>query len=279
MDASIWLRVKKKDTKAAIGQSSAQGQTSPLVGSPGERRTPSAYATAGEDDSPQSNPGNNNIQPARDDNARLALVSRTIAKHFGTPKIRASPQLQSPLRQVAFMEGTRDNEPPSLERSFDVSARGNFMTGPSQAFSSHLKKPNSYAVQQTHAFFTLNHEIKRRIFDFVFPYSEAGIPITLSPKFGTVDVYPDDHFLVPWEVLWAVEGGLYSCKQLQDELMTYFWTNYEFHVVLSSYTKVSLIPQHYWMTAVLTRHVLAKHINAHHELVADVFGSHPIPHH
>lgn len=148
-------------------------------------------------------------------------------------------------RKVTFMTDIKDNDNPAYERSVDVSAHGDLTASSVNIFQKYLRPAQSYNVQQDHVFFLLHPEIKRRIYEALFPFANDQIPVTLSPIFATDGVYPKDHFLVPWEILWAIEGGLYACKQFRDELMTFFWTNYNFHVVLSKYTKASQFSFYY----------------------------------
>lgn len=78
--------------------------------------------------------------------------------------------------------------------------------------------------------------IRRMIYAYVFEYPANGKKVNLSKDFTTKDVFPPDFFIAPWDLLHQVEGGLSSCRQMRDELFTYFWNTYHFHVTFSPYS-------------------------------------------
>lgn len=85
-------------------------------------------------------------------------------------------------------------------------------------------------------FFKIHSSIRRRIYGYVFEHPANGKKVTLSVPSATKDVYPPDFFITPWDLLQHVEGALSSCRQMRDELLTYFWNTYHFHVTFSPFT-------------------------------------------
>lgn len=78
--------------------------------------------------------------------------------------------------------------------------------------------------------------IRRRIYSFVFEYPANGKQVNLSKDFTTKDVFPPGFFIAPWDLLHQAEGALSACIQMRDELYTYFWNTYHFHVTFSPYS-------------------------------------------
>ncbi|KAI9051794.1 hypothetical protein LZ554_004061 [Drepanopeziza brunnea f. sp. 'monogermtubi'] len=97
-----------------------------------------------------------------------------------------------------------------------------------------------------HPLFALPPSVKRRIYGFCFP--DEARKINLSPYFATKAVFPDGYFANPWDILDSVAGGLEASSQLRNELMTYFWTAYHFHVTLNEFSGPKLSPlSHVWL--------------------------------
>ncbi|KAJ5041541.1 uncharacterized protein L3040_005124 [Drepanopeziza brunnea f. sp. 'multigermtubi'] len=103
-----------------------------------------------------------------------------------------------------------------------------------------------YKATGGHPLFALPPSVKRRIYGFCFP-NEAR-KINLSPYFATKAVFPEGYFANPWDILDSVAGGLEASSQLRNELMTYFWTAYHFHVTLNEFSGPKLSPlSHVWL--------------------------------
>jgi hypothetical protein len=88
--------------------------------------------------------------------------------------------------------------------------------------------------------------IRRRIYGFCFP--EEPRPITLSPSFATRHVFGEGYFAQVWDVLEDVRGGLESFSFLRKDLLTFFWSEYHFHVTINTFTGPKLSPlSHIWL--------------------------------
>jgi hypothetical protein len=98
--------------------------------------------------------------------------------------------------------------------------------------------------------FNLPVNVRRKVYDFCFPNEPRKI--SLSPRFATKAVFPDDYFSSPWDLLEPVFGGLHAFRELRRELMIYFWTEYHFHVTLSPFSGPKFSPLSLiWLTRYL----------------------------
>jgi hypothetical protein len=99
---------------------------------------------------------------------------------------------------------------------------------------------------QARRLFTLPSAIRRRIYGFCFP--EESRHITLSPRFATKAVFGPAYFADPWDILEDVRGGLESFGFLRKDLLTYFWSEYHFHVTVNAFSGPKLSPlSHVWL--------------------------------
>ncbi|ESZ94809.1 hypothetical protein SBOR_4769 [Sclerotinia borealis F-4128] len=79
--------------------------------------------------------------------------------------------------------------------------------------------------------FNLPIKVRRKIYSYCLPDSK-DITVSLSPHFATKNCYHGYYFTSPWDVLEPVAGGLASFSLMRNDLMTYFWTEYQFHATL-----------------------------------------------
>ena len=86
----------------------------------------------------------------------------------------------------------------------------------------------------------LPESVRRNIYQFCFPLESRKI--LLSPRFTTKAVFGEDYFASPWDILDDVWGGLSSFTALRKDLLTYFWTNYHFHVTVSLFSGPRFCP-------------------------------------
>jgi hypothetical protein len=104
-----------------------------------------------------------------------------------------------------------------------------------------------------HRLSALPAAVRHRIYAFCFEGFERR-KINLSPKFAVRAVFPDSHFLSPWNVLDPVFGGVHAFRALRHDLMTYFWTTYHFHVTLNVFSGPVFSPlSHIWLLNFLDR--------------------------
>jgi hypothetical protein len=76
--------------------------------------------------------------------------------------------------------------------------------------------------------------VQRIIYQFCFPIESRKV--SLSPGFATKAVFGQDYFASPWDILDDIWGGLSSFTALRRDLLSYFWSNYHFHVTLSLFS-------------------------------------------
>lgn len=139
--------------------------------------------------------------------------------------------------------------PPELDQTVDLLVDTNVSIDPALLFEQLLSDKDK-ATPDHYLFTLLPPKVRRRIYGYCFPKEDRKID--LSPYFVTKAVWPKNHFASPWKILEQVMGGLGAFRTLRYELMTYFWTEYHFHVTLSPFSSPKLSPLSYiWLTPYL----------------------------
>jgi hypothetical protein len=134
--------------------------------------------------------------------------------------------------------------PPALDRTVDLFVDTGILTDPGLVFEQLIQK--NHQTCEDHPIFAFPDEVRRNIYSYCFPKEIRKI--NLSPRFATKEVWPKNYFASPWEVLEEVTGGLSSSRALRNELMTYFWTQYHFHVTLTPFSGPKFSPlSHIWL--------------------------------
>lgn len=142
--------------------------------------------------------------------------------------------MANPLQPIA------EQAPPLYDRNADIVWWRGVDSNPDDEFVRSLPdlkfRRNKQQSDKMIFFKKVPHTIRRRIYAFVFEYPANGKQVNLSKDFTTKDVFPPDFFIAPWDLLRQVEGALSSCMQMRDEVFTYFWNTYHFHVTFSPYS-------------------------------------------
>jgi hypothetical protein len=125
-----------------------------------------------------------------------------------------------------------------FERSVDQIGFRNTQIDQEAVFGILLSSHND--TKHHHSLFALPVTVRRRICDFCFPPESRKV--SLSPYFATRETFAEENLASPWDILEPVFGGLQAFQQLRHELMTYFWTEYHFHVTLSPFTGPKFSP-------------------------------------
>lgn len=94
--------------------------------------------------------------------------------------------------------------------------------------------PSSQSIDSEKGISVLPASIRKQVYVYCFPTEQRKI--SLSPNFATIDVFPDGHFASPWDIIRPALGAIQSCALFRRELLTYFWTHYQFHVTFSIFT-------------------------------------------
>jgi len=143
-------------------------------------------------------------------------------------------RMTNPLQPIA------EQAPPLYDRIADIVWWRGVESDPDDDFVRSLPdlqfRRNKQQSDKLIFFKKVPHAIRRRIYAFIFEYPANGKQVNLSKDFTTKDVFPSEFFIVPWDLLYQVEGALTSCIQMRDELSTYFWNTYHFHVTFSPYS-------------------------------------------
>ena len=128
--------------------------------------------------------------------------------------------------------------PPELDRSVDLLVLSDL------ELLSEDKLPD--VVKDSHPFFTLPMNVRRRIYGFCFPKETRKL--SLSPRFATKAVFSVGYFASPWDVLDPVSGGLEAFSALRRDLYAYFWTEYHFHITITPFSGPMFSPlSHVWL--------------------------------
>lgn len=143
------------------------------------------------------------------------------------------------------------NNQPFHERGVDVLATGKESASTKEQNKAQLEAealedfirslPSTDQTSQKSPLLKLPDVARRCIMEFLFS-TPKNRKVTLSPQFATKDVFPDDYFATPFEILNGLESVIFTCRRLRDDAMTYFWTSYEFHMTISPLTGPATSP-------------------------------------
>lgn len=160
----------------------------------------------------------------------------TAPEAGGSPGIHASSKPPEELLPL-----------PPLDRSVDLVAIADDTAGTALF----LEEP--YLCDGVNPKFPLHRlprSVQQRIYKLCFPKEHRKI--SLSPWFATKAVYDHDYFASPWDVLDDVAGGLSAFTAIRKDLLSYFWTNYHFHVTLNGFSGPMISPlSHVWLQSYL----------------------------
>jgi hypothetical protein len=128
-----------------------------------------------------------------------------------------------------------------FERSIDVFVTGPNYSTPFQDWFDNLPSYPESLREAANTLARLSSDIRRHIISHVLPQPDERRKVTLAPDFAISQFYPEDYFLDPfWDILQHAEALMLTSKQLRDDVQTYFWTAYHFHISLSSFTSPNL---------------------------------------
>ncbi len=141
---------------------------------------------------------------------------------------------------TAFDEEGRP-PPPELDRDWDFAACMEPSQIPiDQCYVFETLHPREEVKNSVHTLFNLPPKIKHLIYGYCFPDEERII--NLSPRFATKAIFDDEYFASPWDVLDPVLGALEASSTLRKEILTYFWTEFAFHVSINPFSGPKLSP-------------------------------------
>ena len=136
---------------------------------------------------------------------------------------------------------------PALERSVDLllnTTPRRLPAHPSYIFEQLV--PCNNASNNSHPLFRLSSLIRHKIYGFCFPSEDRKV--SLSPRFAISAVFGMEYFASPGDILFELVPALGSFRMLRWELMSYFWTEYHFHVTLNPLSGPLLSPlSHIWL--------------------------------
>lgn len=187
----------------------------------------------------------------------MRAISKTLhrvrrKKEDATPKskklVRRIPRT---ITMTAFDAEGRP-PPPELDRDVDLVGYLELEADIPPHWVFEKLHPQKDVETCSSALFHLPPNVKHLIYSFCFP--EEDSKISLSPHFATKAVFDEEYFASPWDILDPVWGGLATCQELRHELMTYFWTEYHFHVSVNPFSGPRFSPlSHVWLPQYLHR--------------------------
>ncbi|APA08854.1 hypothetical protein sscle_04g036240 [Sclerotinia sclerotiorum 1980 UF-70] len=126
---------------------------------------------------------------------------------------------------------------PPFDRNWDLMADDGVPVDFNDTFKHCLPRQNkNFSI-----FFDLPINVRRKVYSYCLP-DRKSITVLLSPHFVIKNCYHGYYFSSPWKVLESVAGGLASFSLMRNDLMTYFWTEYQFHVTLSPFCNPTFTP-------------------------------------
>ena len=182
---------------------------------------------------------------------RSIIGSLKSASRKSTLTIVAEPSNRSdsctPTTPRIFLNSVKEEHPtptPDLDREVDLLIIGSEPIDKAVIFEELLG--DLPGASRDHPLFKLPTFIRRKTYGYCFPEEEKRV--NLSPKFAIKAVFKEEHFASPWDILEPVAGGLRAFRSIRYELMTYFWTEYNFHVTLTMFTGPRFSPlSHVWL--------------------------------
>ncbi|RDW73326.1 hypothetical protein BP6252_07233 [Coleophoma cylindrospora] len=166
--------------------------------------------------------------------SKSGLDTSAISRPRAASKLSECTTISDPQDATQSTATTSLTEPayqaPPIEQDVDMVV----YTGPedrAETFAQliHMTNPE---VAGSHHLTSIPSEVRRQIYGYLFPLESRRI--CLSPR-STQDVFPNGYFANPWVVLQEVMGGLGSSRALRQDLMTYFWSHFSFHVTINHF--------------------------------------------
>ncbi|KAF7956152.1 hypothetical protein EAE96_005072 [Botrytis aclada] len=127
---------------------------------------------------------------------------------------------------------------PPFDRNWDLCANDGVPMDSNESFE-HCLPPRQN--DNFSPFFDMPTKVRRQIYFYCLP-SSTDITVSLSPEFAWRNCYHDYYFTSPWSVLEMVSGALASFSLMRNDILTYFWTEYHFHVTLTPFCSSIFTP-------------------------------------
>ncbi|KAF7939245.1 uncharacterized protein EAE97_007325 [Botrytis byssoidea] len=169
---------------------------------------------------------------------RLALVSS-----------RGTSRSQQNYISTSAKETTLPWDPP-FDRNWDLCGNDGVPMDSNETFEYCLPPRQN---DNFSPFFDMPTNIRRKIYSYCLPNS-TETTVSLSPEFTWKNCYHDDYFTSPWSVLEMVSGAIASFSLMRNDILTYFWTEYHFHVTLTPFCSSIFTPlSSIWLPNFLNR--------------------------
>ncbi|KAI0998140.1 hypothetical protein K3495_g10051 [Podosphaera aphanis] len=161
---------------------------------------------------------------------------------LSTQSSYSTPLQRSNFEQIEFQIKREPGVHQFVSKEIDLISTCPFLLVDHKITLGYLLKSNENCL---HPLFTLSIDLRWKIYHLCFPNSTKKI--SLSHDFETKQCYPQGFFESPWSILELMMGAISSFRALRLDLMTYFWTEYEFHVTLSPFTGPAFSLSQVWL--------------------------------
>ncbi|TGO22929.1 hypothetical protein BPAE_0150g00230 [Botrytis paeoniae] len=139
---------------------------------------------------------------------------------------------------------------PPFDRNWDLCANDGVPMDSNESFENCLPPRQN---DNFSPFFDMPTRVRRKIYSYCLP-SSTDTTVSLSPEFAWRNCYHDYYFTSPWSVLEMVSGALASFSVMRNDILTYFWTEYHFHVTLTPFCSSIFTPlSSIWLLNFLNR--------------------------
>ncbi|TEY43179.1 hypothetical protein BOTCAL_0376g00110 [Botryotinia calthae] len=260
-DVSLQTRASSTSSRYSAGvwmppimnQTRLKSEQSPLPPSTKRTSVVSLQIPEGVQVSPSQNdmlltlqPPSNSSKSNRSSWLSVSRTSSTKSKKPSQPsriqRLALGPSRETSISQKNYISTTAKETTlpwdPPFDRNWDLCANDGVPMDSDESFE-HCLPPrlnNSFSP-----FFDMHTKVRRKIYSYCLP-SSTNIMISLSPEFAWRNCYHDYYFTSPWNVLEMVSGALASSSLMRNDLMTYFWTEYQFHVTLTPFCSSTFTP-------------------------------------
>ena len=209
--------------------------------------------------------GRQTIPPSAGSSRSMLVTLRQAASFNGSPgRLRDQELVESANKHRDAFNNSKTSlvaakpqegwEILQLDQSVNLICWGNHQIDRTRIFDQCL--PRDPTVNRSHPLFNLPTKVRMNIYKYCFPPNPRKI--TLSPAFATKAAFDPDFFDDPFEVQQYICGALEAFRAIRHELMTYFWTQFHFHVTLSPFTGPKFSPlSHIWLVdyATIVQHL------------------------
>ncbi|KAF7918623.1 hypothetical protein EAE99_008817 [Botrytis elliptica] len=203
-------------------------------------------------------PASNSSKSNRSSWLSLSRHSSTKSKKSSQPtrlhRLALGPSRETSRSQQTYISTTAKETTlpwdPPFDRNWDLCANDGVPMDSNESFENCLPPRQN---DNFSPFFDMPTTVRRKIYSYCLP-SSTDPTISLSPEFAWRNCYHGYYFTSPWSILEMVSGALASFSLMRNDILTYFWTEYHFHVTLTPFCSSIFTPlSSIWLPNFLNR--------------------------